>query len=128
MIKSRIVELLKNYSLYKSRSLFLKKEISLRKQSAGTAQENRDEIDRLEIELSRLEHKADVIETGMKMAGEYNERYKYILEAHFINNVRIEDIADMTHMSRSRCYELCNEAVLYLSKIIFGEDQERNII
>jgi hypothetical protein len=127
MIKSGIVELLENYSLYKSRSLFLKKEISSRKQSAGTAQENRDEIDRLEIELSRLEHKADVIETGLKMAGEYNERYKYILEAHFLNNVRIEDIADMTHMSRSRCYELCNEAVLYLSKIIFGEDRERNI-
>ena len=129
MNKSSTIDLLKSYNFYKSRSLFLKKEISIQRQTAGTGIEAEEtSTGRFESELSQLIHKLDIIESCLKMVGEYNERYKYIIESHYINNVRIEDIADMTHMSRSRCYELCNEAISYMSRIIFGDDWSQAVI
>jgi hypothetical protein len=129
MNKSSTVDLLKGYNFYKTRSLFLEKEISIQRQAAGAGMETEElSPGKFELELSQLIHKLNIIESCLKMVGEYNERYKYILESHYINNVRIEDIADMTYMSRSRCYELCNEAISYMSRIIFGEDWSQAVI
>lgn len=124
MNKSYMVELLKNYSFYKSRRILLEKEISIKRDSDNPDKENdTDLIKKLETELSQLKHKIDTIEISLKMTGDFDERYKIIIELHFFKNIRIEDIADMTHMSRSRCYELCNEAVTYMTRIVFGENQ-----
>ena len=129
MDKAFMVELLKNYSFYKSRRILLEKELSVIRQPNNMVTINdADLIKKLENELSQLQHKIDTIEIGLKLIGEYNERYKIIIESHYLHNVRIEDIADMTHMSRSRCYELCNSAVTYMTRIVFGDRQNISII
>jgi hypothetical protein len=122
MSKSSIIEMLKNYSFYKSRRVLLEKELNKKKEMDNACMANDpDSGNELKSELSLLEYKIDTVETCLKLTGEYNERYKIIVESHYFYNVRIEDIADMTHMSRSRCYELCNEAVAYMTRIICGK-------
>jgi len=75
----------------------------------------------IENEISQNNYLVEIIEDSLKMIGEYNERYKILIEGYYIKKIRMEDIAQMTHTSRSRCYELCKEAVACMSKIIFGE-------
>jgi DNA-directed RNA polymerase specialized sigma24 family protein len=82
----------------------------------------------LEKELSELEYRIEAGEICLKLLGEYSERHRFIVESHYLNNVRIEDIADMTHMSRSRCYELCSEATSYITRIFYGDEQEQSAI
>lgn len=129
MNKSIMIMYLRSYKLYKSRQAIIERELSAKMQADKSDKDyNPELIKKLQSELSQLKYRTDMVEMGLKLAGEYNERYKIILEARYFNNVRIEDIADMTHMSRSRCYELCNEAAAYMSRIIFGDDQGRNVI
>jgi DNA-directed RNA polymerase specialized sigma subunit len=121
MNKSKMIELLKNYCFYKSRRILLEKELD-RKKSTGHDREQEDQgvFDELKLELDQLESKIDMVDTCIGLVELFNERYKYIIESHYFNHVRIEDIAEMTHMSRSRCYELRDEATTYMARIVYG--------
>ena len=122
MNKSGIIEMLKNYNFYKSRRVLLEKQLNKKKEMDYACKAyDPDSGNELESELSVLEYKIDTVDTCLKLTGEYNERYKSIVESHYFYNVRIEDIADMNHICRSRCYELCNEAVAYMTRIICGK-------
>lgn len=112
-----MVKSLENYCYCKSRCSFLEKEMNLLVQ--GNVSDGRE---KMEKELSQLRHLLDVVDTSLEMVGDFSKRYKIIIESRYLKNVRMEDLADMTHISRSRCYELCKEAVAYMAKIAFGEN------
>lgn len=75
----------------------------------------------MEKELKELIYNTSIVEDCMEILYRINEKYKKIIEGYYINNVRIEDMADSMHISRSRCYELCKEALRCLSRVIFGD-------
>ena len=74
----------------------------------------------LEKELAILKYLNNTIDNCLDMLKTIDERYSFILEKHYIHNVRMELISEMMHISRSRCYDLCKKGIFNLSDIIFG--------
>lgn len=100
----------------------------------GKAQENKhsisiddfekfrnQKIKKIDNELSQSNYQIEIIDDSLNMIKEYNERYKIVIEGYYIKKIRMEDIAEMTHTSRSRCYELCKEAIAHMAKMVFGD-------
>ena len=119
--------LLKQYSLYKSRIVFLdKQQKSLSKEIYEHIYNETEEIvytkkvKEMSEELSRLRYLMNTIEESIFMVNEIDKRYKTIIQKYYIYNVRMEDIAELLHLSRSRCYELFKESLQAMSKIMFG--------
>lgn len=73
-------------------------------------------------EYNQLNYMVSIVEDGLNLLENINLKYKIIIEKHYINSVRMEDIAENMHISRSRCYELCKEAVLWMTKVVYGEN------
>lgn len=71
-------------------------------------------------ELKELNFITRMIESTLEIIGRSHKRYKIILERYYINNESMEEIAESLHLSRSRCYELCKEAVSYMVKLVYG--------
>ncbi len=74
-------------------------------------------------ELTQLNYQVSIVEDGLRLLESINLKYKVIIERHYINSVRMEDIAENMHISRSRCYELCKEAVAWMSRVVYGYAQ-----
>ncbi len=75
-----------------------------------------------QAEFNQLNYLVSIVEDGLHLLESINLKYKVIIEKHYINSVRMEDIADNMHISRSRCYELCKEAVIWMAKVVYGEN------
>lgn len=61
-----------------------------------------------------------LVEDAVDMLGSIDFRYKRIIEEYYIKNCRMEDIAAEIHVSRSKCYEFCKEAIAVMEKVILG--------
>lgn len=73
-------------------------------------------------ELELLRYITGVVEDGLDVLDLLDEKYKAILEQHYLERIRMEEIADCMHISRSRCYDLCREAVVWLDKVVNGAE------
>ncbi|MCX8132015.1 MAG: hypothetical protein N3I35_18200 [Clostridia bacterium] len=82
--------------------------------------EYRDANKEMEKELKKLRFNTSIIEESIEVLNRINAKYKIIIESYYINNVRMEDVADSIHIGRSRCYVLCKEALKYMARVIFG--------
>jgi len=71
-------------------------------------------------EMSKFKYLASVVEDSLEIIGKSHEKYKLILEKYYINGESMEDVAESLHLSCSRCYGLCKEAVKYMERIIYG--------
>ena len=112
-----LADMLEKYSIYRFRISFLEKE----KQTKSN-ENSGGELEGVDKELAQIRYLTETIDTSLELVREFNERYKIILESFYIHKVRMEDIAEMIHTSRSRCYELCKEALGFMARIVFGED------
>ncbi|MCX7710059.1 MAG: hypothetical protein N2484_09430 [Clostridia bacterium] len=74
----------------------------------------------IEREISRLRYCTSIIEDALNMLEGVNEKYGVIIKRYYIHKNRMEDIADSMHISRSRCYEMCKEAVKWMTRIVYG--------
>lgn len=84
----------------------------------------KDSVKSIMNEISRLKYSVSIIEDCLEIIGKTHERYKVLLEKYYIQEVSMEDIAEMLHLSRSRCYELCKEAVKHMVRIVYGAQCE----
>lgn len=75
-----------------------------------------------ENELLQLKYSINMVEDGLDIIDRIQKKYKTVIEMYYINNSRMEDIADCIHISRSRCYELCKEAVGWMANVVYGEN------
>lgn len=75
----------------------------------------------IEEELEFLRYMTGVIDDALGIIRYMDEKYVLILKSYFIDHLSMEDIADSIHMSRSRCYELCREAVGCLDRVVYGD-------
>lgn len=75
-----------------------------------------------EKELKMLRYYTEVIEDGLNTLRRINEKHWIILDKYYINNYRMEDIAEMIHVSRSRCYDMCKEGIKWMTALIYGEN------
>lgn len=73
-------------------------------------------------EMLRLSYSVSIVEDGLEILDRVNGKYKTVIEKYYIGGGRMEDIADELHMSRSRCYDLCKEAVRWLARVVYGEN------
>lgn len=73
-------------------------------------------------EIMQLNYLVSMVEDGLDLLESINLKYKIVIEKYYINNSRMEDIADHMHISRSRCYELCKEAILWMTRLVYGEN------
>lgn len=73
-------------------------------------------------EILQLKYYITIVEDGMGILERINTKYKTVIEMYYINSSRMEDIADCIHISRSRCYELCKEAVRWMARVVYGEN------
>ena len=87
--------------------------------------EYRKAVSEIMEELLRLKYMALMVEDSLESIGRLHERYKILLERYYINNESMEEIAESLHLSRSRCYELCKEAVRYMAKLLYGTGFEK---
>ena len=106
------------------------KEIALLNKVEETAYEYREKCQsnydtarsETESELQQLKYSVNIVEDGLDIVGRVHKKYKTVIEMYYINSSRMEDIADCIHISRSRCYELCKEAVGWMASVVYGED------
>jgi hypothetical protein len=133
---SLLEEMLKNYSHSSKRIVFLENQKKLLCQKpndglcvSGTnssrdteilVNEFSEKMSKMEGELEKLKYFKNIIDLCLKMINDMDEKYNIIIYKYYILNVRMEDIAAMLHISRSRCYSLCKEAIVEMSKIVFG--------
>lgn len=119
--------MLKQYGIHKSRIVFLEKQLNILSEEVYDnfyyelkKKEYSEKINEMRKEYSQLKYLKDTLEDSICMASEIDERFKIIIHKYFLNNVRMEDIADHLHISRSRCYELYKKSLTTISKIMFG--------
>jgi DNA-directed RNA polymerase specialized sigma subunit len=71
-------------------------------------------------EVTKLKSLVAVVEDSLNILEKSHGKYKLILEKYYIDKENMEDIAEIIHLSSSRCYGLCKEAVKYLERVIYG--------
>lgn len=76
----------------------------------------------LKKELALLGYVTGMIEDALNLVEKVDSRYRTIIEQHFINNMRMEEIADRIHLSRTTCYELRREALRSFTGVLCGEE------
>ena len=85
---------------------------------------NKDEIAiellSIQSEMPKITYLLGKVDLALAMVAGYDEKYKLIIESFYIKNIRMENISDSMHISRSSCYELKNKAISYMAKVIFG--------
>lgn len=74
----------------------------------------------VEQDLERLRYTKEVLDDALNALKEIDNRGYKVVERHYLHGIRIEDIADLMYMSRSRCYEISKEAVNQLTEFMFG--------
>lgn len=79
-----------------------------------------DKINYVENELERLKYIKRITDDCLEMLKSTNERYYKVVEKYYIHKVRMEDIAVMLYISRSRCYEICKNAIKEMAEFMFG--------
>lgn len=82
--------------------------------------EYREAINCLRNEIFRLHNAVYIVEDSLDALGESNEKYRTLLEKYYLQGESMEEIAEILHLSRSRCYELCKKAVEYMEMVVFG--------
>lgn len=127
--RQKLETILKKYSYLKSRIIILEKEKNLSFYDPFM-QENQDVLMKIPTktnELEQIKDSLELVDVALTILKDYNERYRVILENHYIKGVRMEDIAETIHTSRSRCYELCKEALTHMANMIFGEEEKESV-
>lgn len=71
-------------------------------------------------EISRLKYLVSTVEDSLEIIGKSHQKYKALLEKYYIYGENMEDIAEELHLSRSRCYGLCKEAIKYMVRMVGG--------
>lgn len=74
----------------------------------------------METELKGLKYRVGLVEDALGILQGLDRKQKVIAERFYIAGDRMEEIACDVHMSRSRCYELCKEALEVLENVIYG--------
>lgn len=130
-------EMLNRYNYFKSRNILLEKKKRFLQNSSSGELENHtkmisnlfdydnpedQDISKIDNDIKKNNYAISIIDSSLDMLKQYDERYMIIIEYYYIKKVRMEDIAEITHMCRSRCYELRKEAIMYMAKITFGDD------
>lgn len=133
-------ELLKLYRFYKNRKVMLERrcaylqslienegddferifKCTLDEYLNKTKDEIVTELHNINIEIQKKTYLMEKVDLALAMAADYDEKYKLIIESFYIKNIRMEDISDSMHISRSSCYEIKNKAISYMAKVIFG--------
>lgn len=72
-------------------------------------------------ELSKYKLLTNIVEDSLEIMAKSHKKYKLILEKFYINGESMENVAESLHLSCSRCYGLCKEAVKYMERIVHGE-------
>ncbi len=82
--------------------------------------EYREAVNSIKKEISRLHNSVCIVEDSLDALGESNEKYRTLLEKYYLQGESMEEIAEILHLSRSRCYDLCKKAVQYMEMVVFG--------
>ncbi|MCX7710058.1 MAG: hypothetical protein N2484_09425 [Clostridia bacterium] len=77
-------------------------------------------VPEMEFELKRLKYSTGLVEDALDILDGLDRKQKMVVERFYISGHRMEDIAYDVHISRSRCYELCKEALEVLENVIYG--------
>lgn len=77
-------------------------------------------VNEIKKELSVLRFYTLIVEDSLAVLEKINPKYKIIIERYYVNSESMDNVAKMIHLSRSRCYNLCKDAVQYMARIVFG--------
>jgi hypothetical protein len=75
----------------------------------------------IEKELKMLRYYTEVVEEGMDTMKRVYEKHWDVIDHYYINNRRMEEIAERVHVSRSRGYAMCKEGIRWMARLIYGE-------
>ncbi len=78
------------------------------------------ELHSIQNEMPKITYLLGKVDLALAMVAGYDEKYKLIIESFYIKKIRMENISDSMHISRSSCYEIKNKAISYMAKVIFG--------
>lgn len=103
----------------------LRSAFQVRESESVYSDQNGNVVLELEQELNLLRTITGIVEDSLNMLEEIDRKYRVIIEEHYINGNRMENVADIIHISRSRCYDLRSEAIRWVARVVFGEEANR---
>ncbi len=78
-------------------------------------------VNEIKKELSVLRFYTLIVDDSLTVLEKINPKYKIIIERYYISSESMDNVASMIHLSRSRCYNLCKDAIQYMARIVFGK-------
>lgn len=79
-------------------------------------------IHNMKKEICALKYMTLIVENSLEILEKTAKKYKTFIERYYIENESMESIAESMHLSKSRCYVLCKDAVKYMYKIVNGTE------
>ncbi len=80
-----------------------------------------NKLSNIKHELNNTKYIYRMLEDFMNLLKMTDKKSYTVMEKHYIHKVRMEDIADILYISRSRCYEIRKNAIFKMSKYVFGD-------